>query len=290
MISVLASAVLAVAKITIGWLAGSTSVIADGFESAGDVCTSGVVFTGFLIGRRPADLDHPYGHGRAEAIAGLIVGVLLTVTGVLIAWHSLQEVGAVHDPPAAFGMWPVLVSIAVKGALSNYKFRAARRLQSSSLMADAWNDTIDILSGITALTALGLTLYDPSRFLTADHFGGFAIGLIVVTTGLRVTQQVSVELMDQMPEDAFMRRVNETARSVPGVQNVEKCWARKSGLRFHIDIHVEVDPGMTVRQSHAIAHEVKDAILRQHPNVANVLVHIEPARARQTIGGERSEM
>ncbi len=271
------SAVLAVSKIVIGILARSTSVMADGFESAGDVLTSSIVFIGLLIGPRPADKEHPYGHGRAESIAGLIVGVLLATTGAAIAWTSLQQVKLVHEPPKLFGLWPLLVSLVVKIGLSIYKFRVGRRVGSSALIADAWNDSVDILSGFSALTALGLTLADPVRFIAADHFGGFAIGCIVVSTGFRVTRDSSMELMDTMPSADFIERVIHSALNVEGVHAVEKCWARKSGLSYHIDIHVEVDPLLSVRDSHTIAHRLKDAIMREHLDVAHVLVHIEPA-------------
>jgi len=144
-------------------------------------------------------------------------------------------------------------------------------------MADAANDGIDALSGLAALIALGLTLYDPVRFLRADHYGAFIIGLIVVFTGIRVVRETGMQLMDTMPDPKLMKLIREVAASVPGVDGVEKCYARKTGLKYHVDLHLEVDPDMTVRDSHDIAQRVRERIREELSWVADVLVHVEPA-------------
>ncbi len=280
LISVIASAVLAFTKILIGWLAGSTSVVADGFESAGDVVTSSLVLFGLVVASMPPDENHPYGHGRFEMLAGLAVGIILAVAGVGICVNALDRVNQVHRPPALYGIWPLLVSIAVKSVLSTVKFRFGRRINSAALVADAWNDSVDILSGTTALAALGLTLYDPSRFLAADHYGGFAVGIIVVFTGIRVVRETSLQLMDTMPDENMMKRIREVALTVPGVEGVEKCYARKTGFRYHVDLHLEVDPEITVRESHDIASQVRGELKDRLDFIADVLVHVEPAPSR----------
>lgn len=280
MISVLASAVLAGTKILVGWMAGSTSVVADGFESAGDVVASSVVLFGLVVASIPPDRNHPYGHGRMEMLTGLAVGAILAAAGAGICVHSLERVNQLHPPPALYGIWPLLGSIAVKAVLSTVKFRFGRRIQSAALIADAWNDTVDILSGFAALTALGLTLYDPSRFLAADHYGGFAVGILVVITGVRVVRETSLQLMDTMPDETVMQRIREVARTVPGVVDVEKCYARKTGFQYHVDLHLEVDPEITVRESHDIATEVRIQLKENLDFIADVLVHVEPAPAR----------
>ena len=161
--------------------------------------------------------------------------------------------------------------------MSTIKFRVGRRIQSSSLVADAWNDAVDILSATAALVALSLTLYDPSHFLAADHYGGFTVGLVVVLTGLRVMRDTSLDLMDTMPEENSLEQIREVAMSVPGVLGVEKCFARKTGLQHHVDLHLEVDPNLTVRESHDIATSARIRLCEQLPWIADVLVHIEPA-------------
>lgn len=274
--SILGSGALAIAKILIGWLGGSTSVVADGVESAGDVFTSAIVLFGLAVASRPPDEEHPYGHGRFEMLTGLGIGAILGLVGVGISIRSLDRLGEVHAAPQLYTIWPLLASIAVKATLSTLKFRIGRRIQSAALVADAWNDTVDILSAAVALTAVGLTLYDPARFLAADHFGGFAVGVIVSFTGLRVVRDTSLQLMDTMPAPPLMQQLREAALKVPGVHGVEKCYARKTGFQYHVDLHLEVDPDMTVRESHEIAHLVRVQILESTDWVADVLVHVEP--------------
>lgn len=276
LISIAVSGTLAVVKILIGLLAGSTSVVADGFESAGDVVASSFVLFGFMLAAKPADEEHPYGHGRYETLTGLIVGVILVLGGVGIAYRSLHNVGEVHSPPALYGMWPLLASILSKAILSGVKFRHGRAIGSSALIADAWNDFVDIISAITAITALGLTILSPSRFLAADHYGGFAVGVIVIFTGVRVAKETSDRLIDTMPPPELLEEIRVVARSHPGVFDVEKCYARNSGLQYHVDLHIEVDPKMTVLESHDIATRVRFAIREQLDWVADVLVHVEP--------------
>jgi cation diffusion facilitator family transporter len=144
------------------------------------------------------------------------------------------------------------------------------------LIADAWNDTVDILSGITALAGLGLTLLNPERFASADRIGGSAVGIIVIFLGVRVVHDTVVQLMDTMPDPEAMDRIRRTGLTVPGVLGIEKCFARKTGLKWHVDMHLEVDPAMTVYESHEIATQVKEKIRSEVDWVADVLVHVEP--------------
>ncbi len=275
-LSMAVSAFLAVAKLIVGWLAGSTSVMADGLESAGDVAASGFILVGLTVAARPPDENHPYGHGRFETLTGMAVGVGLALMGVLITWRSLQNVSATHAPPALYAIWPLIASVLMKAALATYKFRVGRRILSCALVADAWNDSVDILSGSVALLAVGLTLYDPSRFLAADHYGGAAVGLIVIVLGLQVIRETALTLMDTMPDEARMRDIRSAALTIPGALDVEKCFARKTGLRYHVDLHLEVDPDLTVRRGHSIAEEVRNRVKERLPWVQDVLVHVEP--------------
>lgn len=287
--SVIASALLAVTKIVIGLIAHSTSVVADGLESAGDVMASAVVLFGIIVAARPPDANHPYGHGRFEILAGLVVGIILAAGGTGISLRSLDRLHEFHPPPAVYAVWPLIGSIGLKSLMSALKFRYGRRLQSSSLVADAANDLVDILSGTTALLAVGLTLYDPQRFLAADHYGGAAVGLIVIFTGLRVVYDTTLQLMDTMPDPASMEQIRRVALAVPGVLGVEKCFARKTGFQHHVDLHLEVDPDMTVRESHEIATRVRFAIKEQLAWIADVLVHVEPFSPYDSPVSEGSE-
>lgn len=270
------SGALAAVKIFAGLAGHSTAVVADGLESTADVFASGFVLLGLTLAAIPPDENHPYGHGRVETLTGLLIGLLLTAGGAVISYGSLQRLGEARPPMSAFVIWPLLASLVAKSLLAGFKFRYARRMQSAALMADAWNDTMDTVSAVAALIAVGLTLSDPARFPHADHYGGFVVGLIVIGAGVRVSRDTAMQLMDTMPDEALMNQVRESASGVAGVRGVEKCFARKTGLRYHVDLHLEVDPEMTVRQSHEIAHDVQERILRELDWVAAVLVHVEP--------------
>jgi len=269
------SGLLAVIKITAGWRAGSASVLADGFESAADVFASGLVLVALIIAERPADRDHPYGHGRVETLIGLLIGFLLFLAGGLIAWHGIA--GAADALlPAAWALIPLVVSIAAKCGLVTLKYRHGKALGSESLMADAANDAIDVVSGLVALAALSLTLWSPERFRYADHYGAFAVGLIVIVTAVRIIHNAALHLMDTMPDESAVERIRKTALSVANVRGVEKCFARKTGLKYHVDLHLEVDPDITVRDGHEIAQNVRERVTERLPWVADVLIHVEP--------------
>jgi len=271
------SGTLAVIKITAGMMGHSTAVVADGLESTADVFASGLVLFALTVAAMPADWNHPYGHGRVETLSGLLIGFLLAMGGMAISVNALRNIGTAHPPPARFVIWPLIASAALKAVLFSVKFHYGKKIRSAALTADAWNDCVDILSAVAALIAVSIALGAPERFQAADHWGGVAVGLIVVFTGLRIAHDTALQLMDTMPDDATMSEIREVALTVPGVRGVEKCFARKTGLQYHVDLHLEVDPDITVRQSHEIATEVRIAIKEVLHWVADVLVHVEPA-------------
>ncbi len=276
-VSVAVSAALALANIAVGYIAHSTSVLAAGLEFAGDVVASLLVLFGMVVAARPADSNHPYGHGRAEILTALAVGTILFLAGIGISFRSLQKLDEIHPQPPLWALSPLIAAIVARGAMAAIKFRIGKRIQSSALSADAWNDLVDILSAVAAVTALGLSLAEPDRFRAADHYGGFAVGLFVIITALRVLRDSSLELMDTMPASDQIEVIRAHAVAVPGVLGIEKCFARKTGLQYHVDLHVEVDSQITVQASHEIASEVRAHLRDSLPWVADVLVHIEPA-------------
>ncbi len=276
--SMMVSGGLAAIKIFAGLAGHSTSVVADGFESASDVFASGLVLLGLTLAAKPADQDHPYGHGRIEILTGLLIGLGLAVGGALICYGSVARLGVHSAPVSSYVIWPLVLSLLAKIALAIFKFRYARSIMSASLTADAWNDLMDTISAIAALVAVALALADPVRFANADSYGGFVVGLIVIGVGVKVAYDTAMQLMDTMPDDAAMDEIRAAASGVPGVRGVEKCYARKTGLKYHVDLHLEVDGSMTVRQSHDLAHRVRTHIMETLDWVADVLVHVEPAR------------
>ncbi|HEY3458950.1 MAG TPA: cation diffusion facilitator family transporter [Bryobacteraceae bacterium] len=276
LVSTIAGAALAAAKIIVGVHAGSTAVLSDGLEASGDVLSSAIVYAGLGLARKPPDSEHPYGHGRYETIAGLGVGALLLLAGAGIFWHSLRSFHQTSALPV-YTLYPLFAAIVIKVLLAATKFRVAKRIASTSLHADGWHDLTDLLSTCVALIAVGLTLADPVRFAAADHVGGLLIGLLIFFLSIQVVRRTIGQLLDTMPDEAKMAEIRRAALAVHGALGIEKCFARRSGLQYYVDLHLEVDPEMTVRESHEIATRVRSAVKESLPWVADVLVHVEPS-------------
>jgi cation diffusion facilitator family transporter len=274
--SVVAGAVLALLKIVFGLAAGSTAVVSDGVEASADVFSSGIVFIGLWLASRPPDQNHPYGHGRYETLASLCVGIILVFTGIGICWRSF--LGMSHaEHVRIFAVYPLLAAVVTKISLAMLKWKFAKQLSSASLSADAWHDVTDLFSTTVALTAVLLNIAGPPGFEKADAAGGMIIALIVIFVGARLIRYAVAQLTDTMPDDASMAQIRAVAVSVPGALGIEKCFARRTGFKYHVDLHLEVDPDLTVRESHDIAVKVKVEIKRRLDWVADVLVHVEPA-------------
>jgi cation diffusion facilitator family transporter len=274
--SIVVSAALAALKIIVGLKANSTALVSDGFESASDVLSSSIVLIGLIVAARPPDEDHPYGHGRFEILSALFVGAILFATGVLVCYHSVQRAFDVSHAPEFFAVWPLLISIVCKSILWFLKRVYGRRLHSEGLQADAANDAVDVLSALVALTGLSVTLYDPKRFVAFDHLGGFGVGVVVIILGIRIMRDTVLQLVDTMPDEAMLDQIRRAALQVPGAMAIEKCRARKTGMKYHVDLHLEVDPDMSVQASHDIATQVRIVIKESLDWVADVLVHVEP--------------
>jgi cation diffusion facilitator family transporter len=276
LISMSVGVALACAKIIVGVRVGSVSVISDGCEAAADVFSSGFVYAGLWLASKPPDYEHPYGHGRYETLAGLAVGALLLLTGAAIFWNGLTRFHETNELEV-YALYPLLAAFVLKVTLAATKFRIGRRIDSSALQADGWHDLTDLLSTAVAFVAVMLTLFDPHRYGYADHIGGMLIGVIIFALSIRVVSQTIGQLVDTMPEPSRLAQIRQVATSVPGTLGIEKCYARRTGLKYHVDLHLEVDPEMTVRESHKIASEVKQQIKARLRWVADVLVHVEPS-------------
>jgi cation diffusion facilitator family transporter len=278
LVSITLGMTLSLAKIWVGMAGGSASVTSDGFETASDVFSSAIVYAGLWLASKPPDDEHPYGHGRYETLAGLGVGAILLLTGAGIFTNSLLRISE-GSKVQLWTLYPLFAAILLKSALASTKFHVGRKIDSTALQADAWHDITDLLSTAVALVSTGLVLIDPARFGVADRIGGMLIGIIIFFLSIQVVRRVVDQLLDTMPEPAKMAEIRAAALGVPGALAIEKCFARRTGLKYHVDLHLEVNPEMTVRESHDIAAAVKHAIRDNLPWVADVLVHVEPGTA-----------
>lgn len=270
------NSIFALAKILGGFFGHAYVLIADGIESGLDVAGSFVIWSGLKVAARPPDASHPYGHGKAEPIAAMIVAVGVVAAAVGLAIQSVREIFLPHHAPAPYTLVILIVVIVIKETLFRYVNRIGREIDSTAVQTDAWHHRSDALTSAAAFIGISVALVGGKRWQSADDWAAiFACG-VIATNGVRLLRPAFYEIMDTAPRK-IVKSVCSVASSVPGVMEVEKCRARKMGLDFYVDLHVGVDGNISVHEGHEIAHRVKAAIQQSDSRVADVLVHIEPA-------------
>jgi cation diffusion facilitator family transporter len=284
-IGVGANIVLVVIKFFGGICGHSAALVADAVHSLTDVVSSTALVWSLRRAGQPADLDHPYGHGKIESItANVIAGVLLVVAGGIAwsAWYRIRHTEALEGP-TGIALVVALISIGVKEALFQYKLRVGRKLNSSSLVAEAWHHRSDAFSSLAATLGIGGAIAGGVAWRILDPIAAFVVALIIGVMAVTIFRRSSLELMDtQVPADT-LEEIRRAARQ-PGVLHVEKVFARKSGLNILVDVHLEVDDNMTVLASHRLGHEVERQVMRAVPQVIQVLVHVEPHQRAELEG------
>jgi cation diffusion facilitator family transporter len=272
--------VLASVKIVAGVVGHAYVLIADGIESALDVGGSIVIWGGLTVAARPPDRTHPYGHGKAEPIAALVVAICVLAAAIGLAIESVREILTPHHGPAPFTLAILVAVIVIKEFLFRYVNRIGRDLESTAVQTDAWHHRSDVITSLAAAVGISIALVGGKEYAGADEVAAIVAAGIIFWNGGRLLRPALNELMDRSPSGGVVERIRNLAQSVPGVEQVEKCLVRKMGYQYYVDMHVEVDPQMTVQRSHEIAHEVKDKIRGEMHTVRDVLVHIEPVRHR----------
>jgi len=284
LVGLVANTVLTSAKFTAGILGHSHALIADAVESLSDIFSSIIVWRGVVIAAEPPDEDHPYGHGKAEPLAAATVATLLLAAAVWIAVQAFRQIAHPHPAPKPFTLIVLLGVICIKEALFRFVLREAISVESSAVHTDAWHHRADVITSLAAGIGISVALLGGKGYESADEVAAIVAAAIIVWNAWRLLRPAVNELMDRMPGRDLRERIRHIAESVQGVDRVEKCLVRKMGYQFYADMHVEVDPQMTVQKSHEIAHDVKDRIRSQIPRVKDVLVHIEPSGHRQEKG------
>ena len=269
---------LALGKLAAGIFGRSHALIADAVESLGDVFGSIIVWRGLQIASKPPDPEHPYGHGKAEPIAAALVAVLLLMAGVGIAIQSIHEIRSPRLGPAPFTLIVLLVVIAIKESLFQRLHRVGRTIGSAAVHTDAWHHRSDAITSAAAAVGIAVAIIGGKGYEAADDWAALFASGIILFTGLRLLRPATEELMDRSPEPGLVERATHVAEGHPGVHRVEKLLMRKMGLYFIADMHLEVDPNMTVFRGHEISHEVKEAIRAAYPQIVELTIHVEPAR------------
>jgi cation diffusion facilitator family transporter len=271
------NALLTSAKFTAGILGHSHALIADAVESLADIFSSIIVWRGVVVAAEPEDEDHPYGHGKAEPLAAATVATMLLIAAGWIAVQSFREIARPHAAPAPFTLLVLLVVICIKEGLFRFVLREAISVESSAVQTDAWHHRTDAITSLAAAIGISVALLGGKGYEAADDVAATVAAGIIAWNGWRLLRPALNELMDRTPSRELSERIRHIAEAVEGVDRVEKCLVRKMGYQFYADMHIEVNPQMTVQHSHDIAHEVKNKVRDQIPRVRDVLVHIEPS-------------
>lgn len=274
---------LGVMKIIAGSVAHSYALLSDAVNSLGDVVTTVVVLIALRLAQQPPDDEHPYGHTRAEAIAASNVALLIIISALALAWRTLDRpVGQAVIPPG-WALVLAAVNVIIKEALYRYKLRVGTRTGSAAIIANAWDHRSDALCSFAVLVGLFLTRIGGQYGIWADTAASLLVIAVVVANGIVVFRRSVHELLDPQAGDDFVREIRGAAITMPGVLGVEKLWVRKSGLEFFADIHLEVDPEITVAEGHRIGHAVRDRLIEKFPPLRDVLVHLEPYASTKTV-------
>jgi cation diffusion facilitator family transporter len=270
---------LAGGKLMAGVLGHSHALVADAVESLADVFSSIVVWRALVVAEEPADQEHPYGHGKAEPIASAMVSTMLLLAAVGIVVSAVRTMLAPdpHEGPRVFTLIVLLTVVAIKEFLFRFVAREAHSVDSSAVRTDAWHHRADAITSLAAATGITISLIGGPNYRSADDVAAIVAAGIIAFNGWRLLRPSMDELMDTAPNQQVIEGIKKIAATVEGVEHVEKCIVRKVGHLYFVDMHVEVNPQITVSRGHDIAHDVKDKVRDEFPAVRDVLVHIEPS-------------
>jgi cation diffusion facilitator family transporter len=270
------NAALGLIKITGGVLGNAYALVADGCESLSDVAVSILIWAGFQWAARPPDQDHPYGHGKAEAVAGLITSLVVLGAGAGIGWHALAEIRNPHLPPRWWTLVILAAVVLTKVVFSRRLNEVGRDTESTALGAEAWHHFSDAVTSAAAFVGISIAVVGGPACAAADGWAALVASVVIAYNGFGIFRKALNEVMDIAVPDERVGEIRSLAASVPGVAGLDKCRVRKSGLSYLVDIHVRVSGGLSVREGHQIAHAVKDTLLSSGLRVTDVAVHVEP--------------
>ncbi|MBI2966307.1 MAG: cation transporter [Bacteroidetes bacterium] len=279
LLGIIVNMILAGAKGAAGFFGNSQALIADAVESASDVLSSVIVFVGLKASSIKPDLNHPYGHGKAEPLAGGIVSLFLIVSAFLIAITSVRYIITPHDTPAGYTLIVLVITILIKEGMYKYVVRKGNQLSSSSLKADAWHHRSDAITSLIAFIGITISLLGGNGYESADDWAAMVGSIVIGFNGYRILKLSFNEMMDAAPSSAFSEEIIKIAAAVEKVEGIDKCHVRKMGLEYFVDLHVVVNRNLTVEEGHAIAHNVKRKIRELKPAIHDVLIHIEPTKS-----------
>jgi len=266
--------VLALFKSTTGIIGHSFAMIADGIESLSDVISSTVVYFGLRLSIMPPGEDHPNGHGKAEPITSIIVSLALIAAAIVIGAESIVRIQTPHSLPEAYTLWVLLAVVGIKALLSCCVSSVGEGIDSAAVRSDTWHHPSNAITSAFVFVGISIALW--TNNVAADDWAALCASPVIMFNAWRQLRAPFAELLDTAPAPRLEQEVRSVASTVSGVIGLEKCHVRKIGFRYYVDLHIVVEGTPTVRRGHNIAHDVEDAVLQQVPQIAEVLVHVEP--------------
>lgn len=274
--SIIGNTLLALFKGAAGFFGNSYALIADAIESTTDIFSSILVLFGIKYSTRPADENHPYGHGRAEALITFIVVGFLITAATVITYESIVNIQTPHDLPKSWTLIVLGAIIIWKEISFRLVLKRSKETNSSALKADAWHHRSDAITSIAAFIGISIALFCGKGYESADDWAAlFASGFIIYNSYL-IFRPALGEIMDEHLYDDVVEDIREASVKVKGILGTEKCFVRKTGMVYHIELHAIVNANITVKEGHKLAHELEDYLRKQITGVGRVLIHIEP--------------
>ncbi len=274
--SILGNALFAIAKGITGIFGNSYALIADAIESTTDVFSSIFVLLGLKYANKPPDDNHPYGHGKAEPLVTFAIVGFLVASATVIAYQSIENIRTPHEIPEPYTLIVLAIIVVVKEFFYRVVSKKGDQTKSTALKADAWHHRSDAITSLMAFIGISIALFLGKGYENADDWAALLASVFILYNAYQILRPALGEVMEEHMFDEMIEHIREEAQRVSGVRETEKCFVRKAGMTFHVDLHLGVDAGISVRQGHDIAHRVKNRLLSEFPEIADVLIHIEP--------------
>jgi cation diffusion facilitator family transporter len=275
-LGILISVILLILKGVAGHLGHSYALIADATETGADILSSGLLWLALRISLKPADEGHPYGHGKAEPLAAMAIAAFLMLAAAWIGWHAFEFATTPHELPRKFTLYILVIVILVKETMFRYVLRVGKEINSTAVKADAYHHRSDAITSIAAFAGIVVALIGGKGYEGADDWAAMLASVIIFYNAIALFKPALAEIMDTAPSSEIFLKVKEIAGHVAEVKEIEKCYVRKMGLEYFVDLHIKVDGTLSVAEGHRIAHVVKDRLLAGKIGIKDVLIHIEP--------------
>lgn len=275
--SIAGNTILAIIKGLAGFFGNSYALIADAIESTTDIFSSFLVLLGFKYAQRPADENHPYGHSKIEPIITFAVAAFLVISATIIAYESIRNIQIPHEVPKSWTLIVLGLIIVWKEVSFQIVIKKSKQINSSSLKADAWHHRSDAITSVMAFIGISIALFLGKGYEAADDWAALFASAIILYNSYLILRPALGEMMDEQLYDELIAEIRTKSILVSGVLGTEKCFIRKAGMKYHVDLHAIVDSEISVKVGHDIAHELKDYLHEKIPNLGHILIHIEPS-------------